>query len=65
MTGTPGRNRIKFSGDQSGLGTAIVEINDDRIHCLLAAPGDTLLPAARTEYIPAMLLQQRSARIQT
>jgi hypothetical protein len=65
MTGTPGRNRFKFSGDQSGLGTAIVEINDDRIHCLLAAPGDTLLPAARTEYIPAMLLQQRSARIQT
>jgi hypothetical protein len=43
----------------------MVEINNDRIYCLLTEPGDALTPAARTEYIPAMLLQQRTAQIQT
>jgi hypothetical protein len=56
--GHPRPQSLSFSGDQSGLGTVIVEINDDRIDCLLSAPRDALIPDARTEYIPATLLQR-------
>ena len=42
----------------------MVQIKDNRINRFLTEPGDSVVPAARTQYSPTMLSKKRTAQVQ-